>query len=53
MFHEALQHGLLLNPGNIYDYIENHAIRISYAYADPEDMTKAIEILASIVEKYD
>ena len=53
VFHEALQHGLLLNPGNIYDYIENHAIRISYAYADPEDMTKAIEILASIVEKYD
>ena len=52
-FHEAQQHGLLLNPGNIYDYIENHAIRISYAYADPEDMTKAIEILASIVEKYD
>lgn len=52
IFHEALQRGVLLNPGNVYDYIENHAIRISYAYADPCDMTKALEILASIVEKY-
>ena len=52
VFREALQRGVLLNPGNVYDYIENHAIRISYAYADPGDMTKALEILASIVEKY-
>lgn len=52
VFHEALRRGVLLNPGNVYDYIENHAIRISYAYADPGDMTKALEILASIVEKY-
>lgn len=52
VFREALQRGVLLNPGNVYDYIENHAIRISYAYADPCDMTKALEILASIVEKY-
>lgn len=52
VFHEALQRGVLLNPGNVYDYIDNHAIRISYAYADPCDMTKALEILASIIEKY-
>lgn len=52
VFREALQRGVLLNPGNVYDYIENHAIRISYAYADLCDMTKALEILASIVEKY-
>lgn len=52
IFAESLKCGVLLNPGNVYDYIENNAIRISYAYADPEEMVKAIEILATIVEKY-
>ncbi|MGN0659838.1 MAG: PLP-dependent aminotransferase family protein [Emergencia sp.] len=52
LFQEALKAGILLNPGNVYDYAENHAIRISYAYADPEDMTRALEKLAAIIDKY-
>lgn len=52
VFADALKQNVLFNPGNVYDYTENHAIRISYAYADPEDMTEALEILASIIEKY-
>lgn len=52
IFRDALSQGILMNPGNVYDYIENNAVRISYAYADPEDMTRALEILAAIVYKY-
>ncbi|MEE0741663.1 MAG: PLP-dependent aminotransferase family protein [Emergencia sp.] len=52
IFAEALKKGVLLNPGNVYDYIENHAIRISYAYAKPEELTRAIEILAEIINQY-
>ncbi len=52
VFDEAMKAGVLLNPGNVYDYAENHAIRLSYAYADPEDLEKALKILAEIIEKY-
>lgn len=52
VFADALKAGVLLNPGNVYDYTENNAIRLSYAYADPDDLTKALEILAAIIEKY-
>ena len=52
VFSDALKAGVLLNPGNIYDYTENNAIRLSYAYAEPEDMEKALKILAGIIEKY-
>ncbi len=52
IFNEALKAGILLNPGNVYDYAENHAIRLSYAYADPDDLTRALETLAAIIEKH-
>ena len=42
IFTEALKAGILLNPGNVYDYAENHAIRLSYAYADPDDLARAL-----------
>ena len=51
LFQEALKHGILFNPGNIYDYAENRAIRLSYAYAEPEEVDRALEILASLVDK--
>lgn len=53
IFAEALKRNVLLNPGNVYDYTENNAIRLSYAYANPDDMTRAVGILADIVSKYD
>lgn len=52
VFADALKAGILLNPGNMYDYTENHAIRLSYAYADPEDLHRALKILADIIEKH-
>ena len=52
IFTEALKAGILLNPGNVYDYAENHAIRLSYAYADPDDLTRALTVLAEIIEKH-
>lgn len=52
IFAKALEKGVLLNPGNVYDYTENNAMRLSYAYASPEEMNRALEILASIIDKY-
>lgn len=52
VFRDSLARGVLLNPGNVYDYVENNALRISYAYASPEEMTRALEILAEITDKY-
>lgn len=52
LFSQALKAGVLFNPGNVYDYAENNAIRLSYAYASEQEMSKAIEIMADIVSKY-
>ena len=52
IFYEALDRGVLFNPGNVYDYAENNSIRISYAYASPEDIRKAIRILSEVIKKY-
>ncbi|MGF6375777.1 GntR family transcriptional regulator of abcA and norABC [Clostridiales Family XIII bacterium PM5-7] len=51
VFAQALERNILLNPGNVYDFTENNAIRLSYAYAKPEELSRAIEILADIVSK--
>lgn len=50
VFQKAKREFLLLNPGNIYDFKENYALRLSYAYAKPEDVRKAVPILARIVK---
>ena len=52
IFYEALDRGVLFNPGNVYDYRENNSIRISYAYADPEDIRTAVGVLGDIIKKY-
>ena len=52
IFYEALDQGILLNPGNVYDYRENNAIRISYSYASEEELEKAIGILAEIIVRH-
>ncbi|QIB69841.1 PLP-dependent aminotransferase family protein [Aminipila butyrica] len=50
LFQRALDKNILLNPGNIYDFADNNALRLSYAYADPEDLCKAIKTLSHVVE---
>ena len=52
IFAECLKRDVLFNPGTVYDYTESNAIRLSYAYADPGDFTKAMKILAEVVNEY-
>ena len=52
LFQEALSKNILLNPGSVYDYKENKNIRLSYAYANKEDLAKGIAILGAIIKKY-
>lgn len=48
LFQMSLQNNILLNPGNIYDFYDNNALRLSYAYAEPDDFKKAIKTLSEI-----
>ncbi|GGL54993.1 aminotransferase-like domain-containing protein [Sporolactobacillus putidus] len=49
LFEEALRHGILLNPGVMYDRGARQYLRLSYAYAASEEMKKAIRILRKLV----
>lgn len=49
LFDEALKEKLLLNPGHIYDFKENNALRISYAYASEEQLSYGLKKLAKII----
>lgn len=49
LFKKALQLNILVNPGNVYDFKPNHAIRLSFAYVDSDTFERAIKELAHIV----
>lgn len=49
LFHSALKEGILLNPGSIYDFKKNNALRLSYSYIDETDIMKSIEKLSYVV----
>ncbi|MEA5040688.1 MAG: PLP-dependent aminotransferase family protein [Clostridiaceae bacterium] len=49
LFRRALSRRLLLNPGAVYDDGDNHALRLSYAYADEAALGPAIAALAEVV----
>lgn len=51
LFQMSLENNILLNPGNIYDFSDNNALRLSYAYADLKDFEKAIKTLSDITLK--
>lgn len=51
LFKTALDNGLLINPGNIYDALANHHLRLSYSYAALPDMKQGLSRLASIIRK--
>jgi len=48
-FHLMLKERVLINPGSIYDFGKNQAIRLSYAYASEKELSAGIEKLAEIV----
>lgn len=49
LFKKALEHKILINPGEIYDYDHNGCLRISYAYAKEEALAKHLPILGEII----
>lgn len=49
LFQRAIEHGVLLNPGDIYDFQGDNALRLSYAYTTPEEFADAAAILAGLV----
>lgn len=50
LFHQAAEAGLLLNPGSIYDFAKNQALRLSYAYAEPADLETGLVRLAELLD---
>jgi len=43
LFNEAIKAGILLNPGDIYDFKANNSIRLSYAYITKEEFDDYFE----------
>lgn len=53
LFALAAKEGLLINPGNIYDFSNQSYIRISYSYASLEDLEKGLKRLAELIIECD
>jgi GntR family transcriptional regulator of abcA and norABC len=51
LFQRMLEHQILINPGNVYDFEKNHAIRLSYSYAKEEELEYGIEMLARTIRR--
>ncbi|RSX55400.1 PLP-dependent aminotransferase family protein [Bifidobacterium samirii] len=49
LFQLALRRGVLLNPGDIYDFEGDNSLRLSYSYTTPEEFAAAAETLADVV----
>lgn len=52
LFHAARKEKLLLNPGNVYDFEKNHALRLSYAYAKEEELEYGLKKLSEIIRSF-
>lgn len=51
LFNEAIKEGILLNPGDIYDFKANNSLRLSYAYISETQFEKGVLILRKLVQK--
>lgn len=51
LFARSLEKGLLINPGNIYDFSNNQHLRISYSYASLEDLEKGLRKLSDVIRE--
>lgn len=49
LFTEALDKGLLIHPGNIYDNLSNRHLRLSYSYASISELKGGLRLLSSII----
>ncbi len=50
LFQRALERGLLLHPGTLYDFGRTSALRLSYAYESPERFSRGLGLLADLLE---
>lgn len=51
LFQRMLEHQILINPGNVYDFAKNQSIRLSYSYAKEEELEYGIEMLAKTIRR--
>jgi len=49
LFKSALNAGLLLNPGNLYDPLANRQLRLSYSYASLPDIKNGLHRLSGLI----
>ncbi|GEO63452.1 PLP-dependent aminotransferase family protein [Companilactobacillus nantensis] len=49
LFEKALAKGILLNPGDIYDFKHNRSLRLSFAYVTCEEFTEAMRSMRRII----
>ncbi|NMM95555.1 GntR family transcriptional regulator [Bifidobacterium sp. DSM 109960] len=52
LFQLAVERGVLLNPGDIYDFAADNSLRLSYSYVTPEEFADAVHVLSSIVHEF-
>lgn len=50
LFAAALKENILINPGSVYDFTKNKALRLSYAYAEETELEGALKKLAQITK---
>ena len=46
-----MKRGVLLNPGDIYDFEGDNSLRLSYAYTTPEEFEASVDVLAQVVRE--
>jgi GntR family transcriptional regulator of abcA and norABC len=51
LFHACLENHVLIHPGYLYDRLDAEHIRLSYAYASPDEMERGLHLLAQAVKK--
>lgn len=49
LFQRAIERGILLNPGDIYDFVGDNSLRLSYSYTTPDEFAAAAATLAQVV----
>lgn len=52
LFDLALKEGILLNPGIVYDKMDQNHFRISYSYASKEELEKGLRRLSEIIKNF-
>ena len=51
LFEAALQEGILLNPGSVYDKNDQERLRLSYSYASLEELEKGFKRLSELIKE--